>query len=171
MPRKRRTRSHVIADLSVNHVERHALACGYSVERIEHDYGIDLLLYTYNEDGELENGQVFMQLKATDNPTVLADGETIAFALERADLELWLQEPMPVILVVYDAPRDRAHWLYVQAYFEDLRRAGFDLREAGSTVTVHLPSATVVDQTAIRTFARYKDNVLRQAREVIRHEQ
>jgi hypothetical protein len=42
-PRKRRTREHVIADLSVNHVERQALLCGFSVERIRVDYGIDLI--------------------------------------------------------------------------------------------------------------------------------
>jgi hypothetical protein len=29
LPRKRRTREHVIADLAVNHVERHALLCGF----------------------------------------------------------------------------------------------------------------------------------------------
>jgi hypothetical protein len=31
--RKRRTREHVIADLSVNHVERLVLRCGWTVER------------------------------------------------------------------------------------------------------------------------------------------
>ena len=44
--RKRRTRSHIIADFSANFVEKQALICGYSVERIIHDYGVDLLLYT-----------------------------------------------------------------------------------------------------------------------------
>ena len=38
--KKRRTREHVIADLSVNHVERHALLWGGSVERIEHESAI-----------------------------------------------------------------------------------------------------------------------------------
>jgi len=33
--RKRRTREHVISDLSVNHVERQAL-CGYTIERMAH---------------------------------------------------------------------------------------------------------------------------------------
>src|SRR5262249_34564309 len=51
--RKRRTREHVIADLSANHVERHALLCGFSVERIRLDYGIDLIIHTYNRSGEI----------------------------------------------------------------------------------------------------------------------
>ncbi len=56
--KKRRTREHVIADLSANHVERHALLCGFSVERVTHDYGIDLWIATYNRAGEIENGQI-----------------------------------------------------------------------------------------------------------------
>ena len=56
--RKRRTREHVIADLSVNHVERVVLRCGWTVERTRHDYGLDLYLETYNIDGEVENGCV-----------------------------------------------------------------------------------------------------------------
>ena len=51
--RKRRTRQHVIADLSANYVERCALLCGFSVERIRLDYGIDLIVHTYNRHGEI----------------------------------------------------------------------------------------------------------------------
>ena len=39
--RKRRTREHVIADLSVNHLERVVLRAGHTVERFRHDYGFD----------------------------------------------------------------------------------------------------------------------------------
>ena len=59
---KRRTREHVIADLSVNHVERFVLLCGHTVERVLHDYGIDLLLYTYDGNGESENDTIYIQL-------------------------------------------------------------------------------------------------------------
>ena len=31
--KKKRTRGHMIADLSVNHVEKHALLCGFAVQR------------------------------------------------------------------------------------------------------------------------------------------
>lgn len=81
--RKRRTRNHILADLSANHVERHALLCGYSVERVVHDYGVDLLLYTYTEEGEVENETVKIQLKATDNLPLLKDEQTIAFPVAR----------------------------------------------------------------------------------------
>ena len=55
--RKRRTREHVIADLSVNFVERQVLLCGHTVERVRADYGYDLLLSTYDPKGEVETGR------------------------------------------------------------------------------------------------------------------
>jgi hypothetical protein len=62
--KKRRTREHVIAELGVNYVQRHILLRGHSSELIFHDYGIDLLMFTYNADGEIENGHVEIQVKA-----------------------------------------------------------------------------------------------------------
>lgn len=56
LAKKKRVRQHIIADLSANHVERYILRCGFSVERVQHDYGIDLVLFTYNSDGEIEPG-------------------------------------------------------------------------------------------------------------------
>ena len=167
MVRKRRTCEHVVADLSANHVERYALQCGFTVERIVHDYGIDLTLSTYSASGEIENGPVYIQLKATDRLRVRDNQPTIAFPVQRADLELWLREPLPCILIVYDAHADVAYWLYVQAYFAQL--TSFSLTEAGETVTVHLPKTNVVDEAAIRRFAQYRDNVLVQMQGVIHH--
>jgi hypothetical protein len=39
---KRRTREHIIADLSVHHVEGPILRVGFTVERFIQDYGLDL---------------------------------------------------------------------------------------------------------------------------------
>jgi hypothetical protein len=164
--KKKRPRQHIIADLSVNHVERYVLLCGYSAERIEHDYGVDLVIFTYDANGEIENGQIYVQLKATDHLSRLADS-TISFPLKRSDLELWLQEPMPWILIVYDVQADLAYWLYIQAFFE--AQIEFDLSRVGDIVTVHLPASNIVDQEAIRQFARYKENILTQIQGVIKH--
>src|ERR1700704_3772550 len=112
--RKRRTRQHVIADLAINHVERSVLRCGYTVERFVHDYGVDLLLFTYDSNGYYENGSVRLQVKASDKIETVAHGQMVSLRVEQAHLRHWLREAMPVILVVYDAARDRAHWVYVQ---------------------------------------------------------
>jgi hypothetical protein len=165
--KKKRPRQHVIADLSVNHVERYILLCGFSVERVEHDYGIDLVIFTYDANGEIENGQIYVQLKATDALRCIDDGSLITFSLQRSDLEFWLQEPMPWILIVYDAQDNLAYWLYVQSYFE--RQFGFDLAQVGETVTVYLPTSNILNQEAVRQFAQYKRNVLTQVQGVIRH--
>ncbi|MDJ0619947.1 MAG: DUF4365 domain-containing protein [Calothrix sp. MO_192.B10] len=167
MAKKRRPREHIIADLSVNHVERYVFLCGYSVERIEYDYGFDLVIFTYDASGEIENGQIYLQLKARDSLRVLADRETIAFSLERSDLQLWLLEPMPCILIVYDAQENVSYWLYLQAYFESLE--GFDLSTIGETFTVRLSKTNILNEEAIKKFAKYRDDILKQLRGVIRH--
>ncbi len=167
--RKRRTREHILADLSAHHVEGFALRCGFSVERVEHDYGIDLILFTYNAAGECEPGNVFVQLKATDHLKVAAGGQRIVFRIDRADLLAWLGQTMPVVLVVYDGKADRAYWLYVQAHFE--KQPGFDPDRAGEQVAVHLPRGNSLDEAAIRRFAEFRERVCRQAGKVVRHEE
>jgi hypothetical protein len=111
--RKRRTRAHIIADLSVNYVEKRVLECGWTVQRFSPDYGLDLLMTTFNRRGEIENGDVRLQIKATDSIKVVASRNAIAVRLEWRDMVYWLNEPLPVILVVYDAKSDRAWWLYL----------------------------------------------------------
>src|SRR5262249_27194808 len=110
--RKRRTREHVIADLGVNHVERQMLLAGHTVERISHDYGIDLILFTYNTKGEPEPGQVLIQVKATEQTRRVNNGREIVFRVERADVLTWVSQADPVLLIVYDARADQAWWLH-----------------------------------------------------------
>lgn len=165
--RKRRTRAHVIADLSRNHVERFALLAGYSTTPPSGDYGLDLNIYTFSDDGEVENGYVSVQLKSSDNPNYSADRQRVRVPLDRRDLASWLQEPWPVILVLYDAHLDKAYWLYVQRHFEQIE--GFDPSAVGQTFAVQLPVANEVSVEALREFRNFKERVLAQAQSVIRH--
>jgi hypothetical protein len=168
LPRKRRTREHVIADLSVNHVERHALLCGFTVERKVHDYGIDLELCTFSKRGDAEEGWVLLQLKASDRLNLRPNQDAFPFRVERKDLVLWLAQPMPVILVVYDARRDAAYWLYVQSYFRRLK--DFNVFAAGTKITVHVPTSNVINGQAMRKFARFRDRIMKQLKEVAHDE-
>jgi hypothetical protein len=167
-PRKRRTREHRIADLSINYVERQALLCGFLVERITHDYGIDLEMVTFNRKGEIEEGKVFLQVKASDRVRMVGNGASLAFRVERSDLVSWLAQPMPVVLVVYDARRDKACWLYVQSYFRTLK--DFNLFAAGQSITVQIPARNALDVSAMRRFRRFRDRILEQFRSVIHDE-
>ena len=152
--RKRRTREHVIADLSVNYVERLVLRCGWTVQRLNPDYGLDLFMRTFDANGEVENGEVWLQVKATDSLKFTQKGTAIPIPLEWRDLLYWLNERFPVVLIVYDAVEECAYLLDLQA---SLRR----IRPRGASVTVHLPRTNELDETAIRHFATLRDGVLR----------
>ncbi len=159
--RKRRTREHIIADLSVHHVEGPILRVGFTAERMLHDYGIDLTMYTYNKHGEIEPDTVLFQLKATDHLKRTADGIAVLCRIERTDLEAWLDQSVPVILVIYDALADIAYWLDVQA--EVAGRKGSS-HARGKTVTFQVPVANVLNEDAIRHFAALKAAIHSQTR-------
>src|SRR5439155_12309707 len=116
----------------------------------------DLLMLTYNERGEVENGHVLFQVKATDSLQVLRDGGSIAFRVEVADLKLWQEEWMPVILVVYDGQKDRAYWLYVQEYLEERNVSGEDLLADQDRVTVRIPLKNRLDRRAVERFRQFR---------------
>lgn len=164
--RKQRTRTHIIADLSVNHIEYYALKCGFSVERIEADYGYDLQLYSYNDAGELENGLIYLQLKATDHIERYQRAIKLAYPFESAHLNLWIDEPMPVILVLFDVQSERAYWVYLQALMEAQTNT---LMMQQQTFTIDFQSTNIVNQQAIKTWQRYKERVLVQLNGSIQH--
>ena len=163
--RKRRTREHIIADLGVNYIERFVLLCGFSVERVEKDYGYDLIMFTYDGNGEIENGQVYIQVKAKEQVERLKRTEAVSFALERAHLESWLHEPMPVMLALYDASQDEAYWIYLQAYFETEKRSA----RGETTQSVHIHQDSVIDVKSVRLWRKHKADILDQLDGVITH--
>jgi hypothetical protein len=156
-PGKVRTREHVLADLSVNYVERQVLLGGCSVQRVYSDYGYDLVMSSYNTDGEIEGGIVFFQVKATDHLPLLADGKIISWSISRRDLRLWLNEAYPVILVVYAGRNDLAYWLDIQAYFAGYPTA--ELFRAGATITVRIPIANRLNLRAVKRIIKHKHDL------------
>ncbi len=149
-------------------MERHALLAGFAVQRIVRDYGIDLFIATYDPSGEVENGEIRIQLKAADAPRWVQGGQRIAVRVDQGDFRHWLMEPMPVILAVYDAAQDEAYWLYVQEHFESGRTARFD--RAGAKMTVHVPRTNVVTPAAMRRFAGFRDRILLQLEGLSHHD-
>lgn len=123
---------------------------------------------TFNKKGEIEEGKVYFQLKATDRLKLTAQQETFPFRVSRFDLVFWLAQPLPVILVVFDAKKEVAYWLYVQSYFS--REPGFNLFTAGKTITVQVPIANVVNVSAVRKFAGFRDRLVAQMGD-LKHEE
>ena len=159
-PRKIRTREHIIADLSINHFELSALKAGFAVERTEMDYGYDAILSTYDINGEIENGFVLVQLKATDHIRIINNGNDVSFTLEKRDLNLWLKEFNPVYLVVYDSQNNNGHWLYIQNYFENL--VGFNLANVNVTINVNIPIRNRINKRTMLRIARNKNDIYNQ---------
>jgi hypothetical protein len=151
---KTRTREHIIADLAVHHVEGVILRCGHVAERVHEDYGYDLLMTTFGEEGKVDPGQVRIQVKATDQLNVRQDVGTTSIRVDRRDLRLWIREIDPVVLVVYDAQGDRAFWLYMQPYLEQRSRRGYF---GDGKITVRIPTKNRVNRRAIKQFARWRD--------------
>jgi hypothetical protein len=169
MERKLRTREHVLADLSINCVERQILLRAFAVSRIEKDYGLDLMMFTYTDQGEIENGHVFFQVKATDSLTVLQDGVTISCRVEVADLNWWQHELAPVILVLYDGRKDQAFWLYVQQYLDEKSVSAEDLAREQDWVTLRLSMKNRLDRNAVEAFRQFRLRALEQVKGAVKH--
>jgi hypothetical protein len=151
-PRKQRTREHVVADLSVHHVEGFVLAEGHTAQRLERDYGYDLVLSTYDAEGYAEPGLIFVQLKAAEKLQRVGTDRT--YDIDIRDYNLWTLERAPVILILYDASEDRAYWLLIQQYFRaNLRRP----KKRAKTVRVRIPSVQRLDRGAVAQMREIKN--------------
>ena len=159
--RKRRTDAHRRADVALRHVQLVCAKAGYvtTVPESGADYGIDLVLDTFDEDGYIENGDVGIQVKGVGRVVQSADGRWLPFAVDRRDLDCWLAEDEPIILVVYDAAADVAYWVHMQAYFA--HRPAFSLQGVGRQVTIRVAVADVFDPAAVRTIRGLKNAVRR----------
>jgi hypothetical protein len=156
-PRKQRTRQHVIADLSVHHVEGFILEEGHTAQRLSSDNSYDLLLRTFDEEGYPESGLVYLQLKAAES--LRAVGSHHVFDIDLRDYNLWRREEMPVILILFDATRRKAYWLAVQRYFQEepVRQP----RKGGKSVRVRVPRRQIVNRRAIRRLRELKAEMVR----------
>lgn len=146
-PTKKRTRKHIIASQSLNHVEKFVYDKGHSAERVESDYGYDLIVSTYDDDGYVEAGFILLQLKATDVVDTTRYAPYIRFTISTKDHRLWMEEGYPVFLIVYDATNRKAYWLYLQKYFQDDESRG--PKAGATTVTVRIPAANELSEATI----------------------
>lgn len=87
-PRKRRTRQHIIADLSVHYVEGLILEEGHTAERTQSDYGYDLTMWTFDQDGYPEPDFLQFQIKASDAIRIVGEA-AVAFDVDLRDYNLW----------------------------------------------------------------------------------
>ena len=165
--RPKRTREHVIASQSQNYVEKFFIDKGHTVDRPT-DYGTDVLANTFDEHGYAENGDIRLQLKASDNLKLSTDKSYISFAIESKHYDLWLNEPYPVFLILYDATKAEAYYLYMQEYFT----AGMSKkpRTNAETMTVRIPVKNRFTEHTVDYMRERKAAILQQIKGKIEHE-
>jgi hypothetical protein len=146
--RKRRTREHIVEDLSENHLERLVLNAGHLLRRPRRDYGVDVTMFHFSEFGELENGEVRFQLKATDNLTLVLDGQYATVRVKTGDIQYWSMEFYPFILVLYDAKEETAFWIGI----EDILNQPLDLDQ--QTETIRIPVSNELTRNSVEHFRK-----------------
>jgi hypothetical protein len=166
-PRPRRTRAHVIASQSANYVEKFFIDQGHTADRPAEDYGYDLLVNTFDEDGYAESGRIMIQLKAADGLAYSAGGDHVTVTVSAGHCRLWAAEPMPVFLVAYDAARARAYWLHVQEYLRSAPGRGPKAR--AKTVTFRVPTANVLSAATVDYARRAKARIVARIEGTIDH--
>lgn len=119
------------------------------------------------QKASLENGIIYIQLKATDRIKYRRDKLSISFTISKKDINTWYLEPFPVILVLYDAQGDVAYWLYIQQYLVNL--SDFDLNEINNNFSVSIPITNVVNVQVFKLLREYKLNILKQLVRIVSH--
>ena len=158
--RKRRTDDHRRADVASRFTELVIARAGY-VSNAGHpgaDYGIDLQVDTFDDDGFLENEPFWIQVKGVAKAKRHAGGRNISFPLDARDVRYWMGQMLPVILVLYDAEADTLYWAYVQRYFSKL--PAFSLPGVGASVTIKIETTDVFDPEAVRSIGRLKNVIV-----------
>ena len=141
----------MIADLSYNYLERKVLQRGHWLDAPRNDYGIDAVMFHHNRRGEVENGEVRFQLKATRRLTISRRRDWISQTVEIKDLRYWYFEPYPVIIIVYDAERSHAFWLHVQDYVDTTPGL---LESDSNTIALRIPTRNKLNLRSVDYFRK-----------------
>jgi len=123
-----RSESHQLEETSVRYV-RNALPRGWTCEKPEHDYGVDLRVDIF-EDGTATGLELLFQLKASADS---AKGETEVVRLKTSTYNHLWSKLQVVMLVKYIEHTNEAYWLLLK----DIDIPATDQK----TFTVHIPKA------------------------------
>jgi hypothetical protein len=100
--------------------------------------------------GEIENGEVRFQLKATDQ--LDEEGEfALCPAIETRHLHYWYWEAqrLPFVLVLYDAARHRGYWVDIRRHIDEVL-TGLDPDQ--KTTTIRIPRSNTISVKSIDQF-------------------
>lgn len=125
----------------------------FVLNELSEDFGLDFQA-TLTEELDDEYQQVssinfFIQLKASQD---FGGGDTAGFSASTNDLNLYLQNPSPVILTLYDNSEDEFYWTIVQEYiWDELEERTPDWQSQGSNTVRVDKDQTFSDIDHLRT--------------------
>lgn len=111
----KRTRSHELETLSKAYLLR--FFSKWVCNEYNPDYGLDYKI-TIVENGEVTKDFFFVQNKATDNIDIKEN--EIYFVLDVKHILSFIEIPIPVLLILYDAQNDCSYWLNLQRYYKEV---------------------------------------------------
>lgn len=134
----RRTREHVIEEMSVNFLERKVLQRGHQlVPAIRREYGCDATMFHFSpKTGAIENGEIRFQLKATDHLDRRKKHVTCRVSTKHLHYWYWEAQQFPFVLVLYDAKKHEGYWIAIRQYVDDLQ---LDLSPEQQTIEIQIP--------------------------------
>jgi hypothetical protein len=118
------------------------------------EYSFDASVRTFDADGNVENGEFFIQIKSTDHLKYSPKYKGYELKLEYRDLDLWLNEISPVLIVLYDAKKSRGFYLDIQDYFNSRRDL---LKTIGDTKAVYLHPSSRLTPSVIEKYKIIKN--------------
>lgn len=102
-----RSRSHQLEDLSIREFER-LLPDAWVLRRKDKDYGVDLEIEVFDDNGKSTGLMFFVQLKATDDT---AKSQSVPMKVDRREYLASLDAPSMVVR--YCEPSKTFHWLWL----------------------------------------------------------
>jgi hypothetical protein len=140
----RRSESHQLEEASERYL-RTALPRGWTCEKPQHDYGVDLRIDIF-EDGAATGLELLVQLKASAKST---EGETEVVRMKTVTYNHLWSKLQVVMLIKYVEPINEAYWLLLR----DVQVPAADQE----TFTVHIPKAhrlSAINWHAIQGYVR-----------------
>lgn len=124
---KKRSDNQRLEDLSRGKAQ--ALLSRFVVNELDNDFGLDLEVALTDADTdniqEVTAQNFYVQLKASSQ----FEGEQAKIEMRIADLKLYIQQQIPVILALYDEEADLFYWCTIQEYiWDNLERVKPDWR-------------------------------------------
>ena len=115
-PLPKRTREHVLEELSLQHLKS-ILPPEWISEEVRRDYGLDVRVELVAQEG-VTALEFSVQLKGT-NELDMSGGDVL-HRCKVPTAHYFLKRPEPVMYVVYDAGGNTAYWVWGQPYWKGL---------------------------------------------------